>query len=838
VYIAVFHTISAKYTMPGPYPAGDTPASCYHCGLPLPRDSEFAVEIDGKRRAMCCKGCEAVAQAIVDNNLTDFYRHRTENAPTGQELVPAFLRQAQAYDHAEVQKTFVSVSDNDIREASLILEGITCAACVWLNERHLGTLPGVLEVKVNYASHRARVRWDNKQIALSKILEAVQQIGYIAHPYDPSHQERLIENERRNQLKRMGIAGVFGMQVMVLAVAMYAGDWYGMEGAYRQFFSWISLVLTTPILIYSALPFFRAAWRDLKRFHTGMDVPVSLGISIAFAGSAWATWHGSGHVYYDSVAMFVFFLLTARYVELLARKRASEAGQSLVYAVPAVALRLNTINGIEQQENVTVAELETGDKVLIPPGDTVPADGSIIEGRSSVDESLLTGESRPLAKGIGDTLVGGSINIESPLVMTIEKTGSDTVLAAIMRLLDRAQTEKPALAKLADRTAAWFVTAVLLLAAGVAFYWWQVAPNRWLAITISVLVVTCPCALSLATPTALTAATGGLTRLGLLVTRGHALETLARATHFVFDKTGTLTKGQLRVLNSHPLSDIEPAALLAIAAALESRSEHPIAIAIRDAAADSGKLQTEEISNTPGGGIRAIIDTQTWYLGSATFVSLQSGNTIEADTLTRLQAPGHTVVWLANTDGVKGAFELGDEVRPGAAALIADLKQHGKKVLLLTGDHQQAAQALADELRITDLEWDQTPESKLARVKALQKDGAIVAMVGDGVNDAPVLSGAHVSVAMGSGAHIAAANADMLLLSQQLGHLANANRVSKKTLIVVRQNLIWALMYNAIALPLAATGYIAPWMAAVGMSASSLVVVGNALRLTHKKLYT
>jgi len=791
----------------------------------------------GILQPMCCPGCTAVAQAIVDNGLADFYRFRTENAPTGKDLVPEFLRQAQAYDHAEIQKTFVRVGENDTREASLILEGITCAACIWLNEQHLAALPGVLDVKINYATHRARVRWDNKQIALSKILEAVHQIGYIAHPYDPSHQERLLENERRGLLKRLGIAGVFGMQVMVLAVAMYSGDWYGMESAYRKFFSGVSLALTTPILLYSAQPFFRAAWRDLKRFHAGMDVPVSLGITIAFAGSAWTTWKGQGHVYYDSVAMFVFFLLTARYVELLARKRASEASQSLVHAVPAVALRLTFVDSIEQQESVTVAELKTGDRVLVPPGDTIPADGCVIEGRSNVDESLLTGESLPIAKKSGDALVGGSINIESPLVMQIEKLGNETVLAAIMRLLDRAQTEKPALARIADRTAAGFVLTILLLATGVAFYWWQVEPDRWLAITIAILVVTCPCALSLATPTALTAATGGLTRLGLLVTRGHALETLARVTHFVFDKTGTLTRGQMHLLKSHSLGDQSISYLLRIAFSLEARSEHPIAVAIRDAGSGPDPEQATDVVSTPGGGISATIDSQPWYLGSASFVVTQSGHAIDTDTLGRLQASGHTVVWLANANGVQGAFELGDETRPGAADLISSLQQQGKHVLLLTGDHQRAARALAEELHIQDVGWDQTPDSKLDKVKALQNKGAIVAMVGDGVNDAPVLSGAHVSVAMGTAAHIAAANADMLLLSQQLSHIANANRVARKTMIIIRQNLVWALLYNAMALPLAATGYIAPWMAAIGMSASSLLVTGNALRLTRKKLY-
>lgn len=810
---------------------------CFHCGLPVPVGFNLEVIIASHPQPMCCQGCAAVAQAIVNSGLTDFYQHRTENAPTGEVLVPGFLRQAQAYDHAEVQKSFVRIENNDIREASLILEGITCAACIWLNEQHLTALSGVLEVSVNYATHRARVRWDNKQIALSKILEAVHQIGYLAHPYDPSHQEQLIENERRSLLLRLGIAGVFGMQIMVLAVATYAGDWYGMEHSIRQYFSWVSLLLATPIMFFSALPFFRAAWRDLKRFHTGMDVPISLGIGIAFGGSAWATWQGQGHVYYDSVAMFVFFLLTARYLELLARKRASEASQSLVHAAPAVALRLTSIDGIDRQESVIVADLITDDLVLIPAGETVPADGCVTEGRSSVNESLLTGESHPIAKCIGDSLVGGSINIESPLVMRIEKTGNDTVLAAILRLLDRAQTEKPLLAKIADRTARWFVLAVLLLAAAIALYWWQVAPDRWLAITVSVLVVTCPCALSLATPTALTAATSGLTRLGLLVTRGHALETLARATHFVFDKTGTLTRGQLRLINTHSMSKLNATTLLGIAAALEARSEHPIAIAIRDAGGNARPAQATNIINTPGGGISAKIDLQQWTLGNASFVAMQSGHGIDAESRTRLQEPGHTLVWLANKDGIQGVFELGDEIRPGAATLIAALQKQGKQVLLLTGDHQVVAQALANELNIQDVAWDQTPDNKLEKVKLLQDQGAIVAMVGDGVNDAPVLSSAHVSVAMGSASHIAAASADLLLLSQQLTHIAIAERVSRKTLLVIRQNLVWALLYNAIALPLAAMGYVAPWMAAIGMSASSLLVVGNALRLTRNKLY-
>ncbi|MEK7759531.1 MAG: HAD-IC family P-type ATPase, partial [Pseudomonadota bacterium] len=419
-----------------------------------------------------------------------------------------------------MQKTFVQNVDGNVREASLILEGMVCAACVWLNEQHLAKLPGVLAVSINYATHRARVRWDDAQVHLSRILRAVSEIGYLAHPYDPGRAQEILERERRLQLRRLAVAAAFGMQVMILAVALYAGAFTGIETEFKNLFHWLSLVLTLPVLGYSAQPFFRSAYRDLRQKRVGMDVPVSLGLSLAFAGSVWATVTGHGEVYYDSVVMFVFFLLTGRTFELAGRKRAAEVSEALLHMLPVTATRL--VNG--KQEAVPASELNGGDLVLVRPGESIPADGHVHEGRSSVDESLLTGESLPLAKTPGDILIGGSINIESPLILRVEKTGEDTVLSAILRLLDRAQTEKPAIAAAADRAAAWFVARVLLLAAGVALFWYLYDPARWLPITIAVLVVTCPCALSLATPTAITAATGRLMRRGLVTTRGHALE--------------------------------------------------------------------------------------------------------------------------------------------------------------------------------------------------------------------------------------------------------------------------------------------------------------------------
>ncbi len=808
-------------------------ADCFHCGLPVPPGSDFSVDIDAAPRPMCCRGCEAVAQAIVDGGMSDYYKYRTAPALTAREVVPEFLRQTAIYDHPDVQKSFVRVQDEHVREAALILEGITCAACVWLNERHLACLPGVLAVHINYATHRARVQWDDRRIHLSDILQAVSRIGYLAHPFDPGRYQQQLENDRRRLLRRLGVAGILGMQVMTISVALYVGLWSDTETELRRFFYWVSLLLTLPVLLYSAQPFFRSAWRDLRHFRMGMDVPVSLGIGAAFAASLWTTVTGDGVVYYDSVCMFAFFLLTGRYFELAAHKRASEASESLVQAIPATATRLVADGAQTTEEIVAVAELRPGDRVRIRPGETIPADSVVLEGYSSVDESLLTGESLPAPKTRGQALVGGAINIESPLTARVEKTGPDTILSSILRLLDRAMAEKPRLAQLADRIAAGFVAVVLVLAGFVALYWWRQDSPLWLSATIAVLVVTCPCALSLATPAALTAATGHLTRLGLLVTRGHALETLARATHFIFDKTGTLTLGRLRLVRTQTLSGLTSAECVDLASALERQSEHPIARALTAAAKPDAPAATEVV-NTPGAGIRGMVNNDFFFLGTPAYIAEQTGHIANSSLLEELRRQGDTLVLLAGRDKLHAAFLLNDELRPGARDLIAELKQQGMTVMLLTGDHEMAARRVAENLGIDELAWDLQPGDKLDRIKALQHQGAVVAMVGDGVNDAPVLAAAQVSIAMGGGTAVAAAAADMILLSQQLSHLADGMAVARRTLGVIRQNLAWAVIYNLLAIPAAAAGYLTPWMAALGMSASSLLVVANALRLTGK----
>ncbi len=774
---------------------------------------------------MCCRGCEAVAEAIVAAGLTDFYRHRTAPSRRAEDLIPEPLRGLDLYDRPDLQQSFVHAENEHVRDAALMMEGIVCAACVWLSEHHVSRLPGVLEFRVNYSTHRARVRWDERQIRLSAILAAIAAIGYVAHPFDPRRQEALQKRERTVALRRLAVAGLGSMQVMMLAVALYAGDYQGMEDWIRVFLRWICLILTVPVVAYSAQPFYRAAWRDLRRRQLGMDVPVSLAIVTAFAASVWYTWRGGGEVYFDSVTMFVFFLLAGRFLEMTARHRAGQISEALVRMLPATATRL-AAGGSEAV--VPIAELAPGDRVLVRPGETVPADGRIEEGASSVDESLLTGESLPLPRGVGEALIGGAVNVESPLVMRIEKVGSDTVLSAIVRLLDRAQGEKPRLALLADRIAGWFVAALLVVATVVLLAWWSASDfDTAFRIALSVLVVTCPCALSLATPTAIVAATGALTRLGLLTTRGHALETLARATHVIFDKTGTLTYGRPQVVAVEPTGEREARHCLALAAALERGSEHPVGRALA-ASADPSVPGATELRNTPGSGIEGWVEGRRYRVGRPEFAAGLSAAPMAERT--DLDA-GSTWVALGDESGLLAWFQLADSLRPGAAAAVAALRSRGLTVELLSGDRVEVVAHVAGQVAIVEAVGGMSPQDKLERLRELQGQGKVVAMVGDGVNDAPVLAAAQVSLAMGSGTQLAHATADMILLSERLEHLARGVDMARRTLAIMRENFAWAIGYNLIALPLAAGGWLTPWMSALGMSFSSLLVVVNALRL-------
>lgn len=801
---------------------------CYHCGQPIPDDLDLAVKIEGSARPMCCIGCQAVAQSIVDNGLVDYYRSRDALPESPREARPAILDQLALFDHAEFQKNFVKELGDSEREASLLLEGITCAACIWLNEQHVGRLAGVTAVDINYATRRARVRWDETRVKLSDILGAIAAIGYRAYPYDAAKNEEISRKERRDALWRLWVAGFGMMQVMMYAYPVYIanGD---MSADIESLMRWASLLLTLPVVFYSSAPFFRHAWRDLKLRRVGMDVPVALGVGAAFAASLWATLIQDGEVYFDSVTMFVFFLLGGRYLEMTARQKAVSVTEALAKLLPAFAQKMPNFPVDRSTEQLVVAELRPGDYVLVRAGDIVPADGRVVEGVSCANESLLTGESRPVPKSPGEPVTGGSINAESPLVVQVEHVGEGTRLSAIVSLMERAAAEKPRIVEMADRIASYFVAALLLVAVLVAVGWSFVDPGKALWITVSVLVVTCPCALSLATPIALTVAAGALAKDGLLVTRGHAIETLARATHFVFDKTGTLTTGRMSLVDAQAFGALDRDACLAIAAALEQSSEHPVAGALRRAAA--GPLpQAAGALSEPGQGIEAVVDGRRCRIGRPDYALGLSRARLPEAAVDWLDS-GDTVVVLADEGGCLALFRIGDEIRPESAALVGELRAAGRHVVLLTGDAPAVAQRVAGRLDIDDIRAGVTPQGKHDCVTALQAAGAVVAMVGDGVNDAPVLAQAQVSVAMGGGAQLARTQSDFVLLSENLDHLRHGLRRAHRTLAVIRQNLWWSFAYNFVALPLAIAGYVTPWLAGIGMSASSLLVVLNSLRI-------
>jgi Cu2+-exporting ATPase len=805
-----------------------SPAPCYHCGQPVPENLDLPVSICGEKRAMCCYGCQAVAQSIVDNGLDDYYRSRDALPETQREALPDILDQLAMFDHADFQKSFVKALGETEREASLLLEGITCSACIWLNEQHVGKLPGVTAVDINYTTRRARVRWDESQIKLSDILGAIAAIGYRAYPYDAAKNEEISKKERREALWRLWVAGFGMMQVMMYAYPVYVanGD---MSADIESMMRWASMLLTIPVVLYSSAPFFRNAWRDIKLRRVGMDVPVALGVGAAFAASCWATLVQDGDVYFDSVSMFVFFLLGGRFLEMTARQKAVSVTEALAKLLPAFAQKLPDFPVNRNTVQCVVADLLPGDRVLVRAGEIVPADGHVVEGSSCANEALLTGESKPVAKAPGDLVTGGSINAESPLVIQIDQVGEGTRLSAIINLMERAAAEKPRIVEMADRIASYFVAVLLFVAVAVAVGWYVVDPSKALWITVSVLVVTCPCALSLATPIALTVAAGALAKDGLLVTRGHAIETLARATHFVFDKTGTLTTGKMHLMGTVVVGARSEAECLQLAAAIEQSSEHPVASALRKAVGDELPL-AHSVKTEPGQGIEATIDGQIYRVGRPAYAMALSAGELPASLATWLES-GDTVVVLADASGCLALFRVGDELRPEAEPMVRSLIDAGKHVVLLSGDAQAVARRVASALGIVDVRAGVTPQGKHDFVSALQKEGAVVAMIGDGVNDAPVLAQAQVSVAMGGGAQLARTQSDFVLLSENLDHLRWGLSRARRTLVIIRQNLWWSFAYNFIALPLAIAGLVPPWLAGIGMSASSLLVVLNSLRI-------
>jgi len=793
-------------------------STCFHCALPVERDDEFRVEIEGTLRPVCCPGCKAVAELIRDAGMSSYYAMRDAPQPgVGRPADDA--AEWQVFNRDDMIDAFAETRADDA-EATIYVGGMYCAACSWLVESTLTSLDGIESAEVSPVTHRLRIRWNRGDIGLGQILAALASVGYEPQPLAPESAARPEVAEQRKALKRLLVASLGMMQAMMFAVGLYAGDYQGMDPDMRHFLRLVSFAVTTPVVFYSARPFFAAAWRGIASRRPGMDLPVSLAVGTAYFASVYATFTRGEAVWYDSVTMFVFFLTLGRFLEMRARHRSIDRSRALSSVLP------NTVTRIEDGKDLVIpsSQLIAGDRVRVKAGEAIPADGFLVSDKTSVDEALLTGEARQQSKSAGDVLVAGCINLDCLIEMRVEKTGSDTTLGTINRLSERARYARPALVQLADRIASYVVVAILVVAVAVASFWLFMAPERAFVITLSVLVVTCPCALALATPAAFAAAGSRLADLRLLLTNGNAIEALSKASCVVFDKTGTLTRGTPAVTRTVIIDpSFDEASCQRIAAALEVASTHPIASAFTH---DDGNIVASAHRIAIGEGVAGTIGDRRWRLGRLSFAS-------PGTPAPKVDSGTATHVFLGVDGRLVAAFHIDDEIRPDAINVLQQLKALGLNISLASGDHEDSVRRIAAALGIDDYRAGCSPEDKLELIYAMQENGETVIMVGDGINDAPVLAGANASVALAEGALLAQTSADLIMLGHSLRPLVTAFRTARQTMRIVRQNLAWAVVYNATALPLAAMGIVPPWAAAVGMSASSLIVVLNALRLSR-----
>ena len=786
-------------------------------------------ELGGVRRQFCCPGCMAIAQTIHGEGLEVFYarRSQTGDKPAAYLASNEIPEKLKPYDDPSLRGRFTRpYGEAGELEATLRLEKIRCAACVWLSEQHLRRIPGVRDVQINYVTQKAIVRFDPEKASLARLLFEIERIGYEAWPFEPSLSVERAKKEKRQLLTRLGVALLGMMQVMMYAWPTYVNA--DITPEFEILLGWTSWALTVPVMVYSAGPIFQAAWRSIKTFRQthmlGMDVPIALALALAFTAGTINLIKGSGQSYFDSIAMFVAFILAARYVELLARQDAQGGAEALAKQLPATCERLPNYPVSQVVEVVPVVNCNPGDVLRVPPGEVVPADGTLIENASALDESLLTGESKPVEKNIGDLVYAGTHNILNPLIMRIDAVGQSTRIAGIASLLDQALQAKPVMVSLAEKWAAYFVAFLLLSAFISSAVWLYFDPSQAWTVLVSVLVASCPCALSLAVPTAMAAAQGAVTKLGLLIVRGHVLEGLVKANDLVLDKTGTLTMGEPElkdIILLRPGVCSEDA--LAIALALEAGQKHPLALSLQRA----GKLKEitpialdHPVINELGKGL----SSGAYRLGSAIWVGLQPNESEKQD-------GQYGQVHLADEQGLIASFIFLDTPRLGVQNLLQAAKQKNITPHLISGDDPVTVAWWAREMGITHYRGACTPEQKYEYIEQLQNQQRFVWAIGDGVNDAPLLARADVSIAVGAGAPLAAAGADAILTASSLEPLAKALALAEKTQRIIKENLLWALFYNLLAIPAAMLGLVNPWIAGIGMSLSSLAVTLNAWRL-------
>jgi Cu2+-exporting ATPase len=795
--------------------------TCKHCLLEFPEPEA----VRDREDVFCCPACRGIYRLINDEGLEEFYDKRdTRLWRPG----PMSASEVGAPEAAAFEGMLRRVGES--LEAVVTIEGIRCASCVWLNEKMLLRSGGVESATVNYATHRARVRFDPELTSIAEVLGRIAALGYLPKPYRPETAELELKERRRDLLLRFGTAAFFSMQLMMYSAALYAGYFEGQDASLRRVFEIISLALCTPVLFYSGRPFFSASLRGLRNLVFNMDVLVAIGSGAAYLYSIY-NMLTDGEVFFDTSAMIITFVLLGRYIEAGAKGRASESVSRLLGLSPSIAT-LVLPDGA--RKSTPVSSIRAGDIIEVSPGERIALDGTVESGLSECDESMLTGESMPVEKGPGEDVFAGTVNGLGSLLINVTGVGDDTVLSRIVRAVEEAQARRAPVQVLADRVVGLFVPGIILLAM-VTFairLYSGLELSGALMNSVSVLVIACPCALGLATPLAIVVATASGASKGILIRGGEVIELASALKAAVLDKTGTVTAGRPELVHSEGLGSTGDSEALLLMASLEQRSEHLTGRAIAEAAPQEGRLEPEGFRAHPGQGISGRLMGEEALAGSREFL-ISRGVSGDFPETSGREAGGESVVFLALGGRLAGAFSVSDPVRPEASEAVKALKEMGMSVSLLTGDNERTARAVAAGAGIDEVRAGMSPIEKAAMIRELKVSTSVV-MAGDGINDAPALVEATVGVAVGRATDVALESADMVLMRDDLMLLPDALRLSRKAFSVIRQNIFWAFAYNLVAVPLAVAGLLHPIVAAGAMALSSLSVVGNSLRARIK----
>ncbi len=770
----------------------------------------------------CCKGCQGVYHLLNAQGLDTFYDKlgNTKLQPATQDN-----DDLEKFDLGGFKKKYISTDEDGLCKIHLIIEGIHCSACVWLNEKILHKTNGVLEASINYTNHKAKIIWDPEVVKLSHIIETIRSIGYNAYPYDPKLQEERAISTRKTYYSRILVAVFGSMNIMWLAIAHYAGYFSGIEQSFKDILNVAEFVLATPVLFYSGWIFFRSAYYGYKNHIVNMDTLVASGALSAYIYSIYAMISQRGEAYFDSVVMIITFVLVGKYLEVLSKKHAVDTLDGLMGSTPTEVTTLK--NGVKSL--VSIENIVVGDTIELKPGEKVVIDGEVLWGQGSFDESSLTGENEPVYKKQGDSILSGSICLDSVLHYKANKDVSNSMLSSIINLLEESITKKPRIEQLANAISGYFSTTILIIAllTFMGWYFWAGSFEQALIIGISVIVIACPCALSLATPMATLVGISMAAKRGILFKEATFLETMAKSDILALDKTGTITEGKPSVVKADFFEEFDPSLLYA----LVNTSNHPVSKGIKTYLEAHYKtlemLLLEDIKSIEAKGVKATYKARQLLGGNATLVQ---SSKIAVDTDSK-----NTLFFFAVDNILIARFELTDTIREGAADAIQKIKNLGIKVVMLTGDHEQSAQKVASVVGIDEVYAKLLPQDKSSIIDKFHQEGHVVVMVGDGINDAIALASADIAIAMGNGADIAIGVSDVVLLDEKPESIYEAYKLSRRTFGAVKENLAFSLLYNLIAVPLAVMGFVNPLVSALSMSLSSLVVVGNSLRIKNLK---